>query len=81
MVSGHAAERKRLLRAWVNEMRLEPESLEVKISYRLPESVVKGVVAGACNPLNLHCDWSSLFTWSSCTQWRQAGEEARDCCP
>jgi hypothetical protein len=47
MQSGQPAERKRLLRAWVQEIKLEPETLEVKISYRLPEAVMKGVVAGA----------------------------------
>ena len=31
MTSGHPAERKRLMRAWVQEMRLEPQTLEVKI--------------------------------------------------
>jgi site-specific DNA recombinase len=44
---GEPAERKRLLRNWVQEVRLKPESLEVSISYRLPESVMNGVVAGA----------------------------------
>ena len=47
MVSGHPADRKRLMRAWVGEIKLDPESLEVGISYRLPEAVMKGVVAVA----------------------------------
>ena len=47
MASGHPAERKRLMRAWVQEVSLEPQTFEVKISYRLPEAVMKGVVAGA----------------------------------
>ena len=47
MESGHPAERKRLMRAWLQDVKLEPESLEVKISYRLPEAVMKSVVAGA----------------------------------
>ena len=47
MQSGQPAERKRLLRAWVQEIKLEPEKLEVKISYRLPEAVMNSVVAGA----------------------------------
>jgi DNA invertase Pin-like site-specific DNA recombinase len=47
MQSGHPAERKRLMRAWVQDVKLEPESLEVKISYRLPDAVMKSVVAGA----------------------------------
>jgi len=47
MQCGQPAERKRLLRTWVHEVKLEPETLEVKISYRLPEAVMKGVVAGA----------------------------------
>jgi hypothetical protein len=47
MQCGQPAERKRLLRTWVQEIKLEPEKLVVKISYRLPEAVMKGVVAGA----------------------------------
>ncbi|HEY6289982.1 MAG TPA: recombinase family protein [Terriglobia bacterium] len=47
MESGQPAERKRLMRAWVQDVKLEPENLEVKISYRLPEGVMKSVVAGA----------------------------------
>ena len=47
MESGQPAERKRLLRTWVQEVKLKPESLEVNISYRVPEAVMKGVVAGA----------------------------------
>ena len=47
IASRHPAERKRLIRTWVNEVRLEPQTLEVKISYRLPEAVMKGLVAGA----------------------------------
>ena len=47
MQRGLPAERKQLLRAWVQEIKLEPETLKVKISYRLPEGVIKGLVAGA----------------------------------
>jgi hypothetical protein len=47
MAPGQSAERKRFMRAWVQEIKLEPQTLEVKISYRLPEVVMKGVVAGA----------------------------------
>jgi len=47
MKSGEPAERKRLMRAWVQQIKLDPETLEVKISYRLPEAVMKGLVAGA----------------------------------
>ena len=43
---GEPAERKRLLRNWVQDVKLNPESLEVSISYRLPESVMNGLVAG-----------------------------------
>lgn len=49
---GEPAERKRLLRNWVQEVKLAPESLEVSISYRLPESVMNGLVAGDCNAPN-----------------------------
>jgi hypothetical protein len=47
MVSGQPAERKRLSRVWVQKIVLDPVDLVVKISYRLPEAVMKGVVAGA----------------------------------
>ncbi len=43
---GEPAERKRLLRTWVREITLVPEELEVKINYRVPESVMNGMVAG-----------------------------------
>ncbi|HXX22158.1 MAG TPA: hypothetical protein VEO19_03295 [Terriglobia bacterium] len=46
MESGHRAERKRLLRNWVHEIKLKPESLEVSISYRVPDVVMKGVGCG-----------------------------------
>jgi hypothetical protein len=49
---GEPAERKRLLRNWVQEVRLKPDILEVSISYRIPEPVMNGVVAGACNAPN-----------------------------
>jgi hypothetical protein len=52
MESGQPAERKRLMRAWVEDMKLQPESLEVKIRYGLPEAVMESVVAGACNVPN-----------------------------
>ena len=44
---GTPAQRKRLLRSWVEEITLAPERLEVEITYRVPEPVVKSVVAGA----------------------------------
>lgn len=36
---GNAAERKRLVRAWVGEMTLAPERLEVEWTYRIPEPI------------------------------------------
>ena len=47
MESGQLAERKRLMRAWVQDVTLEPENLNVRINYRLPEAVMKNLVAGA----------------------------------
>ncbi|UCH36660.1 MAG: hypothetical protein JSV65_00860 [Armatimonadota bacterium] len=44
---GDAAERKRVVRNWVQEMKLAPERLEVDITYQLPEPVMNGLVAGA----------------------------------
>jgi DNA invertase Pin-like site-specific DNA recombinase len=49
---GDPGECKRLLRNWVQEVKLKPETLEVSISYRLLESVMNGLVAGACNVPN-----------------------------
>src|SRR5260370_18423337 len=43
---GDPGERKRLLRNWVQEVKLKPETLGVSISYPLPESVINGLVAG-----------------------------------
>jgi hypothetical protein len=43
---GGKAERKQLLRALVGEVRLMPPDLEVRISYQLPEAIMKGLVAG-----------------------------------
>src|ERR1035441_2118692 len=44
---GGQAERKQLLRTLVGEVRLMPQDLEVSISYRLPEAIMNGLVAGA----------------------------------
>ena len=44
---GSPADKKRLLRTWVEEIRLAPERLEVEITYRVPEPVMNSVVAGA----------------------------------
>ena len=43
---GGQAERKKLLRTMVGEVKLIPQDLEVTISYRLPEAVMNGLVAG-----------------------------------
>jgi hypothetical protein len=43
---GDPAERKRLLRAWVEGVTLAPEKLEVEITYRVPNSVMNSLVAG-----------------------------------
>jgi site-specific DNA recombinase len=44
---GSPAERKRLLRAWVQEIKLAPDRLEVEITYRVPEPVMNIQGAGA----------------------------------
>ena len=43
---GGQAERKQLLRTLVKEVKLMPEGLEVTICYRLPEPIMRGLVAG-----------------------------------
>jgi len=50
--SGEAAEKKRPIRTWIQDLTLEPEKLEVKINYRPPDAVMKGLVAGACTGPN-----------------------------
>ena len=44
---GGAAEQKRLLRTWVSEVKLAPEQQQVEMTYRIPEPIMNGVVAGA----------------------------------
>ncbi len=44
---GTPSERKQVLCTWVEELRLEPERLEVEIAYRVPTDFMNGVVAGA----------------------------------
>jgi hypothetical protein len=41
------AERKRVIRTSVQEMKLAPERLEVEITYHIPEPIMNGLVAGA----------------------------------
>ncbi len=43
---GTPAQRKQLLRIWVEKVTLAPEHLEVEVTYRVPEPVVNSVVAG-----------------------------------
>jgi hypothetical protein len=43
---GGQAERKQLLRILVEEVKLMPQDSEVSISYRLPEAIMNGLVAG-----------------------------------
>jgi hypothetical protein len=43
---GSQAERKQLLRTLVGEVKLMPQDLKVSISYRLPEAIMNGLVAG-----------------------------------
>ena len=43
---GGAAEQKRLLRTWVSEVKLAPEQQQVEVTYRIPEPIMNGVVAG-----------------------------------
>ena len=47
LAQGSPAEQKQVLRAWVGEMKLAPERLEVQWTYRIPEPVMHSVVAGA----------------------------------
>jgi hypothetical protein len=44
---GNATERKRIVRTWVADMKLAPEQQQVEMTYRIPEPIMNGVVAGA----------------------------------
>ena len=44
---GEMVERKRLLRTWVSEIKLAPEQQQVEMTFRIPEPIMNGVVAGA----------------------------------
>lgn len=45
---GKVTDRKKLLRLWVQGIKLIPEKHQVNITYNLPEHFMNGVVAGAC---------------------------------
>ena len=47
LAQGTPAEQKQVVRAWVSDMKLAPERLEVAWTYRIPEPVMHSVVAGA----------------------------------
>ena len=47
LAQGDPTEKKRILRAWVEEIRLAPESLSVQTTYRIPEPIAHCLVAGA----------------------------------
>ena len=44
---GRVVDQKRLLRTWVSEVKLAPEQQQVEMTYRIPEPIMNGVVAGA----------------------------------
>ncbi len=47
LAEGTPAEKKQVLRAWVGDIKLAPERLEVEWTYQIPEPVMHSVVAGA----------------------------------
>jgi len=48
------SERKKFLKTLIEEVKLMPEELTIEISYRVPQVVVNGLVAGDCNAPNAH---------------------------
>jgi hypothetical protein len=48
LAHGDPTEQKRILRAWVDDIKLAPEALSVETTYRIPEPIQHSVVAGAC---------------------------------
>jgi hypothetical protein len=66
---GTQAERKRLLRTWVKEVVLKPEDLTIEISYRLPETVMNGLVAGVdLNHRPLGYEFNTSLVSSGCSE-------------
>jgi len=65
LAEGDMPERKALVRAWVQEMKLAPASLEVEITYQLPEPVMHCMVARA-GFVAMH---NVLGAWL-CRRWR-----------
>jgi len=47
LTQGDPAVRKQLLRAWIKDIKISPETREVEISCQLPEPVMDRVIAGA----------------------------------
>ena len=47
LAKAQPAQRKQIVRAWVSEMKLAPERLEVEVTYRIPEPVMHSAIAGA----------------------------------
>jgi len=48
LANADSSERTLIIRSWVDHIKLAPGSLEVEISYRIPEPVVNSLGAGAC---------------------------------
>ena len=46
LAAGTLSERKQILRSWVAQIKLAPDTLEVEINYRIPEPVVDSMGAG-----------------------------------
>jgi hypothetical protein len=47
LLKGSLEEKKRLIRPWIDKIKLAPERYEVDILYQIPEPVVDRVGAGA----------------------------------
>ena len=46
LANADSSQRKLILRSWVDQIQLAPESLEVEVNYRIPEPVVNSMGAG-----------------------------------
>ena len=52
LAAGSYAERKQLIRIWIDKVELPPESLEVEITYKIPEAI--GVYTGSGGALRCY---------------------------
>ena len=76
--TGTNAEKKQVLKSWVDHIKLTPETLEVEINYRVPEFVVNRLGAGTLS-VNLHQSYL-LHGWLDVIDSRRMGDISQHLC-